>query len=153
MFVGIAREQGIDARIVTLNGHVVATAEVAPGYWHIFDPDLGVHIAASLKTAEQNKLLLLDRYNAAPGWGSLPSAQREAVIATYLTPEDNHIDSLGRESYHSGWRIWGLHHSEVERLANVAKWALPLSMVAQASLLWLLLMKLTRRSSNGSKSQ
>jgi hypothetical protein len=146
-FVGIARGQGVDARIVTLNGHVVATGEVAPGEWHIFDPDLGVHIAASLGELEQNEALLRAGHDASPTWLRARSAYPDftaSIIAAYLTPADNHIDPLGRESYHSGWRVWGLHHSEVERWADIAVFALPLALIGFGGLLALPLLVFRR---------
>lgn len=63
--VGILRERGIDARMVTLFGHVAVTVEVEPGVWHIFDPDLGIAIPHDLSVLEQRADLVRYYYRPA----------------------------------------------------------------------------------------
>lgn len=144
--VGLLRERGIDARMVTLFGHVVVTAEVKPGIWHIFDPDLGITIPHDLSVLEQRADLVRRHYG--PALRSIPHdptvrrAFEDMLVNAYLNRETNHIDPLGRESYHSGLRAFGLWHGELEPLLYRLKWAIPLGLmllggaIMSAAALW-----------------
>lgn len=127
--VGILRERGIDARMVTLFGHVVVTAEIDPGVWHIFDPDLGIMIPYDLPTLQQREDLLREAYG--PMIRSFPlepdilAAFEDMLVNAYLDRATNHIDPLGRESYHSGLRAFGLWHSALEPYLYRMKWLAP----------------------------
>lgn len=131
--VGILRERGIDARMVTLFGHVVVTAEVKPGLWYIFDPDLGIAIPHDLSVLEQRADLVRHYYG--PALRSMPRdptvrrAFEDMLVNAYLNRESNHIDPLGRESYHSGLRAFGLWHSDLEPLLYRLKWTIPLGLM------------------------
>lgn len=124
-FVGIARDNGLDARMVTLTGHVVATAEVRPGEWHLFDPDYGVHIPHDLKTVEANPELAGRIYEALPFWQELSPPVRERILKNYGTPEDNHIDPAGRLSYHWGFQLAGMTHAELEPFLDRVRFVVP----------------------------
>lgn len=127
--VGILRERGIDARMVTLFGHVAVTAEVMPGVWHVFDPDLGVVIPHDLAFLEQNEAVVRRYYRPALRVLSAHVGDRQAfedmLVAAFLASETNHIDPLGRESYHSGLRAFGMWHSELEPFLYRMKWLIP----------------------------
>lgn len=144
--VGILREREIDARIVTLFGHVVVTAEVTPGVWHIFDPDLGIVIPHDLHTLQQREDILRQAYS--PVIRSLPLdrdilvAFEDMLVAAYLDRDTNHIDPLGRESYHSGLRAFGMWHGELEPFLYRMKWLIPAGLmllggtIVAAAALW-----------------
>lgn len=127
--VGILRERSIDARMVTLFGHVVVTAEIDPGVWHVFDPDLGIVIPYDLPTLQQREDLLREAYG--PMIRSFPlepdilAAFEDMLVNAYLDRATNHIDPLGRESYHSGLRAFGMWHSELEPFLYRMKWLIP----------------------------
>lgn len=127
--VGILRERRIDARMVTLFGHVVVTAEIGSGVWHIFDPDLGIVIPYDLPTLQKREDLLREAYG--PVIRSFPlepdilAAFEDMLVNAYLDRATNHIDPLGRESYHSGLRAFGLWHSALEPHLYRMKWLVP----------------------------
>lgn len=129
-FVGIARDNGLDARMVTLTGHVVATAEVRPGEWHLFDPDYGVHIPHDLKTVEANPELAGRLYRALPFWQELRPAVRERLVKNYATPENNHIDPEGRVSYHWGFQWGGMTQAELEPFLDRIRFMVPSTILA-----------------------
>ncbi len=64
ILVGLLAERGIQADIVGLDGHVVATASVdqAGKEWWIFDPDYGVIIPDNISTIEANPELVRPYY-------------------------------------------------------------------------------------------
>lgn len=144
--VGILRERGIDARMVTLFGHVVVTAEISPGVWHIFDPDLGIVIPHDLSTLQQREDILRQAYG--PVIRSFPlepdvlATFEDMLVAAYLDHATNHVDPLGRESYHSSLRAFGMWHSTLEPFLYRMKWLIPAGLmllggaILAASALW-----------------
>lgn len=147
--VGILRERGIDARMVTLFGHVVVTAEVAPGVWHIFDPDLGVVIPHDLPTLQQREDILRQAYG--PVIRSLPldpdirQVFEDMLVNAYVDRATNHIDPLGRESYHSGLRAFGMWHSELEPFLYRMKWLIPAGLMLLGGVIVAAAMRWPRR--------
>jgi len=65
--VGVLQKKDISARTITLNGHVVATAQVSknPEAWWIFDPDYGVVIPHSIEELEKDQTLVASYYKNA----------------------------------------------------------------------------------------
>jgi hypothetical protein len=61
--IGFLEEHGFNTGFVQLNGHVVATAEVAPGEWYVLDPDYGVSIPHSIEELANNRALVETYYS------------------------------------------------------------------------------------------
>jgi hypothetical protein len=59
--VGLLESKGFNAKIVGLEGHVVATVLVN-GKWWILDPDFGVVIPYSIKEIENNPIVISNFY-------------------------------------------------------------------------------------------
>jgi hypothetical protein len=128
VLVGYLAENGIPAKVVGLQGHVVVTAEVRPGVWYIFDPDYGVVIPHSLEQIESEPSLAEAAYrNGAkvPDAASLPM-----VVGYYATATDNVIDQSGREGiYYSVDESAEVYRSR-EQLVEILKWVVPPLMLA-----------------------
>lgn len=112
VLVTALRENGVDASIVGLSGHVVVRARVAPDRWIIADPDTGVVFDLDL-----------------PGLEAAPSIARDAYLARGV-PESS-ATSLSNAYSRDGNVIAGGVEEfaptvcTIERAAYVAKWALP----------------------------
>ncbi|MCK5122943.1 MAG: hypothetical protein KAQ87_02240 [Candidatus Pacebacteria bacterium] len=51
---GILNDNGINAQIIGLDGHIVLTAEVENNIWHIVDPDYGIIMPYDISEIEKN---------------------------------------------------------------------------------------------------
>lgn len=61
--IGFLEEHGFNTGFIQLNGHVVATAEVAPGEWYVLDPDYGVSIPHSIDELANDRALVEKYYS------------------------------------------------------------------------------------------
>lgn len=133
ILVGFLRAAGIDARMVTLQGHVIVTAEVGDGRWHLLDPDLGVVIPTELDDAVAQPALLAAAYAERLRGTAMTAAQQAAfarrLVGYYLDHESNRIDPTGRLSYYVGMASPAQRYGERETLAYRLKWALPVLLV------------------------
>lgn len=138
ILVGFLRTAGIDARMVTLQGHVVVTAEVRDGRWHLLDPDLGLVIPADLDSAIAQPALLASAYAARLQETAMTAAQQAAfarrLVDYYLDHESNRIDPTGRLSYYVGMASPPQWYAEREALAYRLKWGLPILFLWVATL-------------------
>lgn len=112
---------GIPAEIAVLEGHVVVTAETAPGRWIVLDPDYGVTIPKTLEEIQSQADAVVAR--------SYGADYSPAVVAR-LVP-----------AYAKGYRLAQRGGRErmrarFERLAFILKWALPLAMIGLGGLLY-----------------
>jgi hypothetical protein len=80
----IALSQGIDARSIGLNGHVVAELEVEPGKWRLIDPAYELIFPASYEELTTTHTHLLYEKYASEG---------STVPAMFLSTADNTIYS------------------------------------------------------------
>jgi len=64
ILAGALYDRGIDTKIIGLDGHVVATAEVneKSNIWWVVDPDYGVIIPYDIKTIEENPTIVKKYY-------------------------------------------------------------------------------------------
>jgi hypothetical protein len=120
VLVGILEEQGIAANMVLLNGHVVASAEVAPDSWWILDADLGRLIQAPLAEVERNPQLVEQAYsdvarNCIREKHECPTIED---LVRVFTTEDNEQIGPGLFKYSWKWYV-------IEKLAYLLKWILP----------------------------
>ena len=101
----------VPATIAVLEGHVVVTAETAPGRWTVFDPDYGVTIPMSLDEIRAEPEPVVARaYGAAYG----PS------VVARLTPVYGSAHRLAPRGPRERMR------GTLEGLAFGLKWALPI---------------------------
>lgn len=121
-------EAGIDARLVSLDAHVVVTAEVAPGTWWVLDPDHGVVLPWSLAEVEANPARLTPAYE--PRLRQAHPTPREArhlernlklLCATYAT---------GGHVIHPPGPLADAPAARWERWAYQIKYGLPVVLLA-----------------------
>ncbi len=98
------RKHGVRANVVGLTGHVVVTAEVAPGRWEIFDPDNGIVIPYDLATLENNASLVRQYYRPPvaelgldPDTG-MGKALVDLYVDFYTSAENNYITEFDPHS-------------------------------------------------------
>lgn len=109
---GILSRQGIPARILALNHHVMALAQVAPSRWWILDPNLGVVIPCGPQEAARRPELVVETLRAAGYPESKLSWAREA-----FAHQTKRIFSSVEEYLPRRCRL--------ERMAYMGKWLLP----------------------------
>jgi hypothetical protein len=127
--VTLLRREGLDARIVQLNGHTVVTAEVDAGVWHVLDADYNVAIPKSMAQIQAEPNMVRPYYQAAfnrldPVFSRTPLD----LIATFYAPP-TYIGEPGANSALGEQRI------QFEALAYWLKWRLPLTLLAFAALI------------------
>jgi hypothetical protein len=123
ILVGYLEANGVPARMVGLSGHMIVTAEVAPGVWYLFDPDYGVVIPHALEVVENSQELIEAAYAAED------DATLRAIINYYASKTDNSVDSTGRGGFYTSWGDTAEEYSVRENLANILKWVVPVSLV------------------------
>jgi hypothetical protein len=111
----------IPAEIAVLEGHVVVTAETAPGRWIVLDPDYGVTIPMTLDEIQVQAEAVVARSYGADYGPSVVARLGPAYAKGYRLAPRN-----GRERL----RAW------FERLTFFLKWALPLLMIGAGGLLY-----------------
>ena len=127
--VTLLRREGLDARIVQLNGHTVVTAEVDAGVWHVLDADYNVAIPRSMAQIQAEPNTVRPYYQAA--FNRLdPASNRTSLdlIASFYAPP-TYIGEAGGNSALGERRI------AFEALAYWLKWRLPLTLLAFAALI------------------
>jgi hypothetical protein len=127
--VTLLRREGLDARIVQLNGHTVVTAEVDAGVWHVLDADYNVAIPRSMAQIQAEPNMVRPYYQAAfnrldPVFSRTPLD----LIATFYAPPT----SIGEPGANSAL---GEQRIQFEALAYWLKWRLPLTLLAFAALI------------------
>ena len=127
--VTLLRREGLDARIVQLNGHTVVTAEVDAGVWHVLDADYNVTIPRSMAQIQAEPNMIRPYYQAA--FNRLdPVSSRISLdlIASFYAPP-TYIGEAGDNSALGERRI------AFEALAYWLKWRLPLTLLAFGALI------------------
>ena len=126
--IGFLADHGFATGFIQLTGHVVATAEVAPGEWYVLDPDYGVSIPHSLGELEQNRALV------------------ERYYSRFL--DRNPWRIYGEQPNSVAYGGPGLRYprgSVIEELAYIAKWAFPAALLALSALALLAARRAERR--------
>ena len=127
--VTLLRREGLDARIVQLNGHTVVTAEVGAGVWHVLDADYDVAIPKSMAQIQAEPNMVRPYYQAAFNrLGPVSSRISLDLIASFYAPP-TYIGEAGGNSALGERRI------AFEALAYWLKWRLPLALLAFAALI------------------
>jgi hypothetical protein len=113
------KRRGIVARLVLLDGHVVASAQVDDERWWVLDPDYGVVIPQSIEQIQEAPESVRPFYRAA--------GHSEKVIDLLVQlygPEGNMVlDGVGdprRPAY--------MLRAVFEKVAYFLKWAIPLAL-------------------------
>ncbi|MGK2857609.1 MAG: hypothetical protein ACSLFQ_10430 [Thermoanaerobaculia bacterium] len=125
VLVTVLRENGVDASIVGLDGHVVVRARIAPDRWIIADADAGVVFDLDLDGLEAS-----------------PSIARDAYLATGM-PQETATTLSNAYSPAGNVVVGGVEEfaptvCTIERAAYAIKWVLP-ALLAIAGLAVLLL--------------
>jgi hypothetical protein len=116
-----ALREGILARHVGLNGHVVMEAYYDGG-WHLYDPDYDVY-------SEKNSVAALEKSTSLV-W-ALYKKEAETLLRYYQSAEDNTFMSVPRGAEFNMYAhilLWN------ERLCETLKFALPL--LVMAAIIW-----------------
>lgn len=111
--IGFLADRGFATGFIQLTGHVVATAEVAPGEWYVLDPDYGVSIPHSLAELERDRALV------------------ERYYSRFL--DRNPWRIYGEKPNSVAYGGPGLRYprgSVIEEFAYLAKWAFPGALLA-----------------------
>lgn len=118
------KNNGYDARILRLSGHVVAAVTDNEQNWYMLDADYGVVIPASLEQIEENPQSVMDYY--AHSYSIISPDMRLPMIDLYGTADDNRlfdpIKADGQKAYY------------FEEFANYLKWLFPIILLIIA--LW-----------------
>ncbi|MBR9910176.1 MAG: hypothetical protein GYB33_07475 [Gammaproteobacteria bacterium] len=117
-------EQGITTGYVSLGGHALAAAQTGDGDWVILDPDYGGVIPFDLKTAEANPESVIPYY-----WNPTPVVNNG--LYKLFAPEHNEFRQAPPESRQPTTCL-------MEKFAYIAKWLIPLALLAFAGLLAIL---------------
>ena len=100
--VSLLTDQGVPARMVKLNGHVVAEAEVEPGVWWTVDTDFGVLLPFDVDTAAADPDRVHSYYRHVAGL-CRPDFDRCAnadhLIASFGSTRDNQRTNVGTAAY------------------------------------------------------
>jgi len=116
LFNDIARRQGIQSRILGLNGHVVNEALV-DGAWRAYDPDYGVAFGASLRDLERDPEKVRETYRRA----GRPDEEARKWAAVFASDVDNwHFRTSG---------TYAPRRALLEPAARLLVWALPAALV------------------------
>lgn len=155
---GFLRKAGLDARMISLSGHVVATVSVAPGKSFILDPSFGVEIPMSLDEAQKNLEATAGFYGK--HW---PPSLRDKGHSRFVPPcpsclvlaayggEKGRIDPGGIDDYFGG----GGTYEIIERSAYALKWPFPLFLICSACV-WAALLdskRVNKRAAEKRKSE
>ena len=125
----ILARNGIEAKIIGLSGHVVASAK-AGGQWYITDADYGVVIPHSIEEIEQNPEIVHQAY--------LNSWNPDLLTSIYASKEDN-IQFNSVSAYSTPKKV------NFEITAYQLKWVIPAGLMAPNSVLLLTLWTIKRR--------
>ena len=108
----VLEKNGIHAKIIGLNGHVVTTAYI-DGKWIISDPDFDTVIPNSIEEIENDPSIVIPYYKAIVDPNSL--------VKMYGTPQDNKVYESGQEYSH--------YKGLFEQAAYTGIWVFPIALM------------------------
>ncbi|MGE3776762.1 MAG: transglutaminase domain-containing protein [Pirellulaceae bacterium] len=118
VYNNILRYQGLESRIVWLNGHVLNEVLVE-GAWQVFDPDYDVAFGASLKELEADP----DRAYGAYRGAGLSEAEARKFAEMFESERDNwHFKTSQHYASVAGYLV--------ERLSFLVIWIIPIAFLA-----------------------
>jgi hypothetical protein len=120
----LLKDHGVNSKVVLLNQHVVASAQVgdAPGRWWVVDPDLGVVVKHDIGEIEADTNLIKPYY-LEKGY----STEYVDWLARVYAKEDNVVFDGARE-----YMPWRLRY--VEFISYILKWIIPVMLLAPFAL-------------------
>jgi hypothetical protein len=120
----LLKDHGVNSKVVLLNQHVVALAQVsdAPGRWWVVDPDLGVVVKHDIAEIEADPNLIKPYY-LERGY----SKEYVDWLARVYAKEDNVVFDGARE-----YMPWRLRY--IEAVSYLLKWLIPLILIAPFAL-------------------
>ncbi len=115
----VLKKKGIDSKIVYLNGHVVAMAQVnnTENTWWVIDPDYGVIMKHDIHEIEQRPDMIAPYYREK---GHSEGEIKELIAA--FSEEENKIYNTVSD-YHGKERFYKYH---IEYVFYILKWMLPM---------------------------
>jgi hypothetical protein len=120
VMAGMLKDHGVDSRMVLLNQHVVAMAQVDKEHdrWWVVDPDLGVVVKHDMNEIEANTALIKPFY-LEKGY----SPEYVGFVAELFGKEGN---GVFRDTYeYLPWKL-----GVVEYLSYILIWAIPLTLMS-----------------------
>lgn len=123
IFNNLMRTQGINSRIIAINGHVLNEVYIPEKKkWTVFDPNFNVTLPFSLQECEdpRNSQSILNIYNNAEA----PASGSAKIINFFLTTEDNY-NYKHSQSYQP--RL-----SCIEKFSFLLKWLIPLILIVNS---------------------
>ena len=129
VLIALAQRSGMQARMISLDGHVLCELKTAAG-WKIADPDYGILFPFDLETLASPRGI--ERIREEVRDRGHPPETADLYVAVASSAEDNEVVEAGVLNPRLAW---------VERVADELQWALPL-----AGLCLLVLLPLLGRS-------
>ena len=131
----LLRAGNIDARVVQLNGHTVATAAVDAEQWMVLDADYNAVIPNSIEQIKADPNLVRPYYSAAiarldPKSEKFPPDTVDLMVSFYAS--SNFVEPAGANTSLGDSRV------RFEHLAYMLKWPLPFAMIALSALVLVL---------------
>lgn len=123
--VDFLNRNDIKARVIGLDGHVVATAEIENDKWWVIDPDFGVVIPHDIKTIETDHEIIKNHYEGKLYRNSDITIER--IIGIY-GPEGNIVYPEAKIG-HVGYIDCNWKKVVIERSSYILKWLLPISLL------------------------
>jgi hypothetical protein len=118
---GVLRDNGIEAHLWDIAGHVVVRAEVAKNEWYILDPDFGIVVPHDIKEIESDPEIVR------PFYANMADLYKPEYDDPYTT--DHVVEIYQKEGNHiySDSPIW-------EKTSYIAIWLIPLILILPLSL-------------------
>lgn len=114
--IGVLNENGVEAQLIGLDGHVVLRAKVHDDTWYILDPDYGVVIPYDLHDIENNIQIVYQYYTK--------------DITTNVSTMADIYGKTGNVIYPNGVIGYvGLKYYVIEYTSYIAIWILPLIVI------------------------
>jgi hypothetical protein len=120
----LLKDHGVNSKVVLLNQHVIALAQVgdAPVRWWVVDPDLGVVVKHDIGEIEADPDLIKPYY-LEKGY----SKERVDWLARVYAKEGNVVFAGARE-----YMPWRLRY--IEAVSYILKWVVPVMLIAPFAL-------------------
>ena len=117
----VLKDKGMQARIIPLDGHVVATAQVdeRDNRWWILDADYGVIVPHDITEVEKDPTIIRQYYSRA----GHDAKEIEKLVAIY--GEEGNIVLDGVRTYDSRMPSYAMRY-HIETVTYVLKWIVPL---------------------------
>jgi len=124
ILTGLLNNNGIESKIIGLDGHVITTVEVEADIWHVLDPNYGVAIPLAIEQIQESPGVVANYYQK-----SIESYQEknnpislEEMVEVY-GKDGNKVYNGGIRGY-SGWKKYYF-----EKMSYLLMWILPLALM------------------------